>query len=165
MGQQPNIDLGIEDLPRPTAHPGAPRRWSPARPGELGSPEDVPWGGAFGTIGPDAGYALRLVAERDLHPGPGESHHDLERALTALITARASHGGRAPVGEDVEAAEILLGLDRPDDDDVTARRRAAIAGVGHSKARARALVASVDPDNLFATPDELRRRSGPFIGD
>lgn len=158
MGQQPNIKIGLEDLPRPTAHPAPPRRWQPQRPGEIGAPDDAPWGGAFGTTGPDTGYALKLLADRDLPTGPGESHHSLEVALAALMGARASHFGRAPVVGDAEAAEAILGVGSTDSG-FLARRLAAVAGIGHDKARARALVAAVDRETLIAAPADLRRRA------
>lgn len=158
MGQQPNIKLGVEDLPRPTAHPSPPRRWTPRRVGELSTPEDVPWGGAFGTTGPDTGYALKLLASRDIPLAPGDDRHGIEVALAALMAARASHFGRAPVVEDAEVAEILLGLGSVDES-VAAARRERVAGIGHSKSKPRALVAAVDEADLFAKPDELRRRA------
>lgn len=158
MGQQPNIKIGLEDLPRPTAHPAPPRRWQPRRPGEIGVPGDARWGGAFGTTGPDSGYALRLLAERDLPTGPGESHHSLEVALAALMGARASHFGRAPVVGDAEAAEAILGVGSTDEAFLV-RRRAAVAGIGHDKAKERALVAAVDHEMLISEPADLRRRA------
>ena len=89
MGQQPNIELEIADLPRPTARPAPARRWSPSRPGEMNTPEDVPWGGAFGTTGPDTGYALSLVGQRDLVLAHGEHRANAEAAIAAVAgTAR-----------------------------------------------------------------------------
>ena len=55
MGQQPNMPLTVEDLPRPEPHPAPARRWRAGRPGDPALPADVPWGGAFGTPGPDPG--------------------------------------------------------------------------------------------------------------
>ena len=163
MGQQPNIELEISDLPRPTSHPGAPRRWRPERPGELGSPEVVPWGGAYGTTGPDTGYVLRLIADRHLPTVPGESHHNAEAAVAAVAAARASHFGRAPIGQDIDAAALLLGYDRDgvsDElaDEIEAARPGWVANLGHDAAKARALVASVPLDVLVLHPDDIRTR-------
>jgi hypothetical protein len=163
MGQQPNIELEISDLPRPVGHPGAPRRWRPERPGELGSPEEIPWGGAYGTAGPDTGYVLRLLADRHLRTVPGESHHNAEAGVAAVAAARASHFGRGPIGQDIDAASLLLGYDRdgvPDDlaDETEAARPAWVANLGHDAAKARALVASVPLDVLVLHPDEIRGR-------
>ena len=164
MGQEPNIQLRIEDLPRPTEHPDPPRRWQPTRPGELGSPDEVPWGGAFGTPGPDTGYVLALIARADLPLGDGEDRHDAEVALGAIAGARASHFGRAPTTADIEIARIVLGL-APDGipDEVVAgiaeRRGGWWTGIGHDPARARALVAAIPLDVLTSTPDEVRARA------
>lgn len=163
MGQQPNIELDISDLPRPVSHPAPARRWRPDRPAELESPADVPWGGAYGTTGPDTGYVLKLLAGRHLRTVPGESHHNAEAAVAAVAAARASHFGRAPIGLDVDAAALLLGFDRegiPDAvvDAIEEKRPGWIANLGHDAARARRVVASVPVDVLTLHPDEIRTR-------
>jgi hypothetical protein len=71
VGQQQNIPITLADLPRATAKPAAPRQWRPDRPGDITSPQQMPWGGAFGTPGPDTGYALRLIRQRGLELEPG----------------------------------------------------------------------------------------------
>jgi hypothetical protein len=147
VGQQPNIELRIEDLPRPTRHPAAPRRWSPRRPGELDSPVEVPWGGMFGTPGPDAGYAHRLAQDRPLALAPGENRHDAEAAVATLMAARASHFGRGPTGEDAEVAELLLGLDDDGAPESAALRRRFV-GLDHHPEAAR----------LAETPGAIRER-------
>jgi hypothetical protein len=157
VGQQPNIRLGIQDLPRPEAHPAAPRRWSPRRPGELGSPDEVPWGGAFGTPGPDAGYAMTVLASRDIPVGEGEDRHDVAAALAALMVARASHFGRAPVAADADVAEVLLGyrsdgLGEETRERLAALRRRLLPGFGHTKHRGRDLVAAFGREVLTAPP-------------
>lgn len=154
MGQQPNMPLEIEDLPRRKAAPAAARRWSPDRPGDLAGPSDVPSGGAFGMPGPDAGYALRLLRDRDLPTVPGESRRDLEVAVAALMTARSSRFGRAPMGEDAEVAEALLGVG----DTGASWRTPWTAGLAHKPHRSARLVDAVDPDALLAAPDEVRSR-------
>ena len=163
MGQQPNIELEISDLPRPVSHPAPARRWRPQRPGELGGPEDVPWGGAYGTTGPDTGYVLRLIADRHLRTVPGESHHNAEAAVAAIAAARASLFGRAPIAQDVDVAALVLGFDRreiPDTvvDAIEADRPAWLANLGHDAGKARELVASVTTETLALHPDEIRRR-------
>lgn len=158
MGQQPNIPLEIADLPRPTPHPGSPRRWSPRRAGELGSPDEVPWGGLFGTPGPDAGYALTLVAGHDLALAEGESRADAEAAVAALVNARASHFGRAPTSVDADVAELILGYRGGDGPDPV-QRSARVAGAAHHPARLRGLLAELDIELLTADPAELRRQA------
>lgn len=146
MGQQPNVPLGIEDLPRHTAHPAAPGRWRPDRPGDLGSPGEVPHGVGFGTPGPDTGYALRLLRGRDL-PGGEEHRADVIAAVAAVMGARAAALGRAPVPADAAAAITLLALD-----DAAASR---LAGIGHDHTRLRALVAAIPTERLTLAPSRL----------
>lgn len=155
MGQQPNVPLEIEDLPRRTPKPAAPRRWSPNRPGDLAGPADVPWGGAFGTPGPDAGYALRLLGDRDLALVTGEGRADLEAALAALMVARASHFGRAPVMADAEVAEALLDVGGAD----PSWRRQWTTGLAHKPWQATGLVEAVDPEALVSSPADIRAMS------
>lgn len=139
MGQQPNMPLTIEDLPRPEARPAPPRRWRATRPGDPSSPGEVPWGGAFGTPGPDTGYALRLLADG------GEAAEET-RALATVMAARASRLGRAPVAADVEAARILLASAPAE-----GRR-------GRGAEGARRLLESLESDLLAAPLEDLRRR-------
>lgn len=138
MGQQPNIPLAIEDLPRATAHPGPAGRWSPRRPGDLTEPGAVPWGGPFGTPGPGTGFAARLVRAADL-PGDEHQRRDVAAAVEAVIAARASAIGRAPVGPDIEVALRLLDLTGGVEH---------LAGVAHDPARLRSLVAAIPRGDL-----------------
>jgi len=162
MGQQPNLEIGISDRPRPTPQPAAARRWKPDRPGDFAGPEDVPWGGAFGTTGPDAGYALRLIAGHELSLAPGEDQHAAEQVLAALAAARASHFGRAPVVGDVAAACTLLGLDdalsAETSSDLFGVRAGLLAGAGHDPRRVRQAVAAIPRDLLIDQPDVIRIR-------
>ena len=123
MGQEPNIRLGVEDLPRATAKPGVPDGWSPGRPGEIGSPEEMPWGGAFGTPGPDIGFAHRIVRGMDL-PGDRET---LEPIVIAVMAARASAVGRAPTAKDAAMALDLIAERDPESLAALARDRAQLA--------------------------------------
>jgi hypothetical protein len=171
VGQNPNIELSIEDLPRPVLHPSPARRWSPDRPGELGSPEDVPWGGRYGTPGPDTGFVLMLLADREIAVAPGERRADVVAALAAFASARASHFGRAPVLDDIRVAEVLLGLDPDGIPETTVAKLAAdrpawMIGLAHHPHKAGALVASVPRDVLAAAPDAVRARmasEGPLV--
>jgi len=140
LGQPPNMPLTIEDLPRPEPHPAPARRWRARRPGDLSSPDSVPWGGAFGTPGPDTGYVLRLLADRG--HGIRES-----RAPAAVAAARASLLGRAPVGADLEAAGIIL------------RASSARDRLGPGAEEVRRLLEGVDVALLAAPLEELRRRA------
>jgi hypothetical protein len=117
----------------------------------------------FGTPGPDAGYALVLLAGRDIPKAEGEKREDVIAALAALMVARASHLGRAPVAEDADVAELLLGYRSAAGAEgrapVPASSRAEmIASAARHPATARALVAAVGIDILTASPEEVERR-------
>ncbi len=159
MGQQPNIDLEMADLPRRTDHPGPPRRWKPRRVGELGAPADVPVGGRFGNPGPDAGYALTLLADHPIPTGPGEHRRDAVAAVAAVMKARAAAFGRAPVIGDAAVAEVILGYAGPSRPGLAARRAAAIAGLAHHAAGSRPLLAAVDRTALTSSLEEVVRRA------
>lgn len=139
MGQQPNMPLTIEDLPRAEPRPAPSRRWRATRPGDPSSPREVPWGGAFGTPGPDMGYALRLLADL------GENAEEA-RELATVMAARASRLGRAPVAADAEAARILLAS-------APAEGRG-----GRGAEGARRLLEALQPGLLATSLEELRRR-------
>lgn len=141
MGQEPNIRLGFEDLPRATGKPAAPSRWTPRRPGDMATPADVPWGGGFGTPGPDTGFAFKFVKELEL-PGGEHLRSDLEAAILAVVAARASAVGRAPTPNDATVAIELLGMD--------GRSVESFDGLAHDRARLNELVASIPSDRLTA---------------
>jgi hypothetical protein len=142
VGQEPNYPLGFEDLPRPTPKPAAPRRWRPQRPGEVGSPDEMPWGGSFGTPGPDIGFAIKIARARGL-PGTDDEHADVEAAIVAVMAARASAIGRAPTNRDFDVAVDLLDLE-------AASGIAALDGIAHDRARLTRLVAAIARDTLTA---------------
>lgn len=163
MGQEPNIHLAIQNLPRPVSHPDPARRWSPTRVGELDSPESVPWGGRYGTPGPDTGFVLKLLSGREYQLAEGERHADTAAAVAALAAARASHFGRAPVVVDVRVAELLLGLDTRGIPEATilaleADRPGWVTGLSRHPHEAGELVAAVPRDILALGPDAVRAR-------
>lgn len=162
MGQQPNIELDHSDSPRRKPAPGVARPWRPSRPGDLNTPGEVPVGGPFGVVGPDSGYALKLVAERDLNLLPGEHHHDAAAAVAAIASARAAHVGRAPIADDVTVGLIILGLDggAAVDSGILAHRPGWIGNVGHDAAKLRSIVADVPPEVLGLAPIALRDHVG-----
>ena len=163
MGQQPNIELEISDLPRPVAHPAPARRWRPDRPGDLDGPGDVPSGTGFGTTGPDPGYALRLAADLELAKAPGESDHNARAAVAAIGAARAAEFGRAPIPEDVQLGALVLGylpqgVDSGLLEDLAEARPELIAGIGHAVRKALALVERVPSDVLMGSAAAARAR-------
>lgn len=161
MGQQPNIEITLSDLPVATPQPAPARRWSPSRPGELGDPRAVPWGGAYGTPGPDAGYARTLAATREMALVEGERRRDAEVAAAALATARASFFGRAPVAGDIDVALVILCYDRSGipaavADRVAASRAEWVTDIARRSHQAAALLAAVPLDLLTSGVDEVR---------
>ncbi len=161
MGQQPNVEITLADLPVGKPQPEAARRWSPTRPGELSEPAAVPWGGAFGTPGPDAGYARTLASKIELALVEGERRADAEVAIAALATARASHFGRAPVGGDIALAAIILCYDRSGipaavADRIAAERGGWVGDMARQPHNASKLVAAVPIEVLVSTIDEVR---------
>ena len=154
MGQQPNIEIDPSDLPRPTAEPGPARRWRPTRPGVIVAPEQMPWGGAFGTPGPDTGWALKLVRAADL----SDRTEGLEAVLAALMAARASLFGRAPVLEDLEVAKILAGVGGDVPAELTRRGRRWVEATSHEKSPGRTAISEIEADLLKLKPGDLRSR-------
>jgi hypothetical protein len=154
MGQQPNVDIDPSDLPRPTPEPDPPKRWRPTRPGVIVSPRQMPWGGAFGTPGPDAGWALKLVRSAALP----ERTAGLEFVLAALMVARASSFGRAPVPEDLEVAKILTGFGTGLPADFLERRGRWVEATAHEPSPGRNAVSEVEPELLRLKPDQILKR-------
>jgi hypothetical protein len=115
MGQEPKIEISLEDLPRATSGPAPARRWKASRPGDLHAPADVPWGGAFGTPGPDTGYALKLESEASYELEAGESRDNVQSVLLLIMGARASWFGKAPSNDDLAWSLMVLGLDRQEE--------------------------------------------------
>jgi hypothetical protein len=130
-------------------------RWTPDRPGDI-TGTGVPWGGAFGTPGPDAGYAIKLAAGRELNLTDHERRADANVALAAVAAARASLASRGPTKVDVDAAIVILGYDT--ESELGAVRAAAIAGAAHHPQRIRRIVAGIPIDVIEDSADNLRTR-------
>ena len=155
MGQEPKIEIPLDDLPRATSGPAPARPWKATRPGDLHAPADVPWGGAFGTPGPDTGYALKLASEASFELEAGESRPNVQSVLLLIMSGRASWFGKAPSSEDLAWSLMVLGLDRQEEIPQAVMARLAESRqywaprVGHSNAAARRLSARLTPE-LFA---------------
>jgi hypothetical protein len=106
MGQQPNIEIDADLRPRSRPEPGVSGGWKPGRPGEIGSPQDMPVGGVFGNPSPDTGWVLKLIKNAEFD----RSSDAIESVVAMIASVRASVFGRGPVPEDVEAALLVLGL-------------------------------------------------------
>lgn len=154
MAQQPNIELTPGDRPRPQLAPAPARRWrASGKPGVITSPDEVPRGPSFGTPGPDTGWALRLVRDAGLHDQPD----DVRAVLVALMAARASSFGRAPVPEDLRVAMAVCGLgDEGAPDRVRERAARWFAAVPHEGSKGSTAVAEVDRELLRQPSDRVR---------
>lgn len=133
--------------------PRRPDSWIPGRPGELVGGQ--PRGDRLGSIGPDQGYAYRLVHQFDdrLHLGDVD-HDDAVAGCVALAMKRSALFGRAPVIHDLTAAFTLYGfLDgAPPAELVTLRERLfAEVHSNHHYMERRELVDLV-PDRVLARP-------------
>lgn len=158
MGQQPNIEIGLHELPREDLGTAPPRRWRPERPGLVSAPRDVPQGTDFGRPGPDSGFAFKLVSELET---PSET--GLGSLLVGLVMARASRFGRAPSTQDVQVVLAIVGLDdrSPEAARVAgeARRRRWLAAPAAT--RGQLALGEIDPNWWSLSGDDLRRRLTP----
>jgi len=165
VGQQPNIEIGLENLPRPTSDTAPPQRWKPDRPGDLAGPIDVPWGGMYGRPGPDTGYALKLLAGRDLGIDDPALLADASGAVAAVAAARASHFGRAPTAEDIDVALLAFGFSPEGLPEalvagIRRDRTGWFAGLAHSPAKVGELVSAIPLESLAQSLPDLTARMG-----
>ena len=159
MAQQPKIEVDPADVPRVGAEPQSPSAWRADRPGDFAGPADVPTGPGFGTPGPDTGYALKLLAARELELDGDEDPGRVHRAAVHLISARASHYGRAPTAHDGDVALALLGLNSSLTGTVgtalSIDRKKWVAKAANAAKYGRALVASVDEEMLISPVGDI----------
>ena len=157
MGQQPNIELDIDDLPRGAHEPGAPSGWKPTRPGEILSPAAMPVGGVFGNPSPDGGWIVKLVRAADYQ----RDGRALDDVVATVATARATVFGRGPVPDDVEAALVVLGLSEDGIPPATLERigdlrTGWLAATAHETVRGRAALDDIGRELQFQSVDEIR---------
>lgn len=136
MAQQPHVELTPEDLPKVALEP-APARRPVKRPGLITTPAEKPDGPAFGTPGPDTGWALRVISQSDVP----EDTPTLRKVLAALMGARAAHFGRAPTHSDLLVAFQLVGLGLERSPELDERRERWMEAVSHEKSPGRTAVA------------------------
>lgn len=152
MTRQPNIDPPVQDLPRSVLTPAAPARWSPERPGMITSPDQVSPGGLFGRPGPDTGWAFRIVRQAGL---PAEQRR-AQPVLVTLMSARASLFGRAPIPEDLEVAQILLGFEDGAPEAVVNRGERWLKQARHESVAGAAAAEEAGSELLAMAPGSLR---------
>jgi hypothetical protein len=115
-------------------------------------PADVPRGGKFGLVGPDPGWASKVVGAAKL---PDESPA-LRSVILGLVMARAAALGRAAVPEDVEAALVACGFYEEAPANVVARRKRWIAAVAHDSRPGETAVAEMNRALLIDKPERIR---------
>jgi hypothetical protein len=130
------------------------------KPGLLGDPART-GGRSRGTPGPDAGYALTLVAHThdELQLTAGEDRHDVEVAIALLAARRAALVGRAPCRDDVAVAADLFGLRGRTSPAIVEDRRRWMAGLAHSYVLQRRFVDHVSAAALAQRPGSVT----PFV--
>lgn len=163
MGQQPNVEIELAHLPRPTPEPGPAQAWRANRPSDVASPALVPTGGDFGSPAPDAGFALSILAGMELPLEADERRVNVEWLLAHLMFARASRFGRSPNREDAVVAMLIAGLvGRELSAGVRARtavaRRYWAPRVAAKPAEARRMLKSLSEEDLTADADHLREQ-------
>jgi hypothetical protein len=151
LGQQPNIELTDAERPRHVLETAPARRWRPTKPGLVTSPEEKPIGGTFGTVGPDPGWAWRVIGEFELP----SNDPDLRAVVGALAMARAAAAGRGAIREDIEVALALCGYWEDAPHQVVERRKRWLAAVPHDRRPGQTAVAEVDVDLLLKQPEQV----------
>lgn len=152
MAQQPNVEIPLEELPRPVPGPGVAKKWRADKPGVPKGPDDIPGGGLYGTTGPDPGWGVKLVNNAELP----DDDPNLRRVVTGLVLARAAALGRAAVLEDLEAALVICGYVDDPPQWAVERRHRWLEAAPHEKRDGASAVAEVDKDTLVMPLDRLR---------
>lgn len=152
MGQQPNIELSETDRPRSVAEPPPARHWKPTKPGLITAPDQVPTGGRFGSAGPDAGWALRLLSDAELP----DSDPRLRGVLAGLATVRAAELGRAPIPEDIEVGLVLCGYWSDAPPEIIEQRVRWLAAVPHEQRPGATAAGEVDRALIVNKPEKVR---------
>ena len=149
MGHQPNIEVAEESKPRPEPEPGPAVKWRSGKPGVPSGPADLP---GHSTTGPDPGWALKLLARIELP----DADPKLSAVVSGLALARAAALGRAPIGEDIDAALVVCGYGDDAGEELVARRRRWLAAVPHETRPGETAVAEVDVQLLVSKPEQIR---------
>src|SRR5690606_39494895 len=130
MAQQPHALLSPSDRPRRSLQPPASRGWRADKPGVPAAPDDSDRFGPYRNVGPDPGWAVKVVRHFDL-----PDDHGLEEVVVGLVMARAAALGRAAVRGDVEAVLALAGYDHDAPPGVGEPRQRALAAAPVGKRR------------------------------
>ncbi|HUR48780.1 MAG TPA: hypothetical protein VMY88_04500 [Acidimicrobiales bacterium] len=149
-------------------HPG----WKPRRPGDHVPGEAPPSGAAFGSPGPDQGYAL-LLAKRfipRLELTPGENADDAIAGCLGIALRRASLFHRAPVYPDLELAFGIWGFLTPDPpEDLIALRKRLFDSAAHHYWDQRGIAGHIPEPTLRLRPEDalarVRTEWRAFVGE
>ena len=152
MAQQPNVETSEANKPRTKLEPGPAVEWRASKPGVPSGPADVPSGGRFGSVGPDHGWAIKVVAKAEL---PSDDRA-LRSVIIGLVQARAAAHGRGAVPEDVDAALVLCGFVEDAPTEIVERRERWLLATSHDDRPGATAVAEVDRDLIAAKPEQIR---------
>jgi hypothetical protein len=160
MTQPSFVPIAEADQVRPSYRLRTPGDWRQDRPSELLAPMR-PRGRELGSPGPDQGYALllfqKLFASRVEVP-EGESSEDVMTASATVASARAALFGRAPIGQDLELALVVLGYMGDAPASLVAWRQRLVRGAAHDYRVQRRVADVIEDDTLRMTPAEARAR-------
>lgn len=159
MAQPDYVPLQGQQRVRP-AEPMPPAKpWTATRPGEMVGLRP-PVGPAFGSPGPDQGYALTLAARfvDRLLLAEGEHPADAVAGCVPVALKRASLLGRAPVVYDLELAFMLFGFLGDAPKELVAFRHEWFAGAAHAYWKQRAIADLVPESTLRLTPPIIHQR-------
>jgi hypothetical protein len=131
--------------------PPASAGWRANKPGVPDSPNDPEGFGPYAAVGPDPGWAVKLVRTHDL-----PDDHGVPEVVTGLTMTRAALFGRAAVRRDIEAALAILGYGYEPRPEVLETRQRWLADVPGEMRPGELAVAEVDRVVLKETPDHIR---------
>ena len=151
MAQQPNVLLTDSDRPRRSLQPPASRGWRAAKPGVPVAPDDPDRFGPYGVVGPDPGWAVKVVRRSELPEG-----HGVEQVVVGLVMARTASLGRAAVASDVDAALAILGYYEGAPSEVVEQRERWLAAVPYDKRPGETAVTEVDRALLVESPEHIK---------
>jgi hypothetical protein len=163
MTQPSFVPIVEADQVRSTYRLRVPGIWTQSRPSELRGTAP-PAGPAFGTTGPDQGFALKLARQFEdrLQLADGESVEDVIAGCTAVAMRRAAKFGRAPIIHDLAFAFTLWGFLGGAPDDLVAARAPLFRSAAHHYSAQRAIADAVADDTFRLSPDAVAARLGEW---
>ncbi len=151
MAQQPNVAITDEERPRRSLPPPASRGWRDDKPGVPDGPADPDGFGVYAAVGPDPGWAVKLVRRHLLPDDDG-----IEEVVTGLVMTRAAEYGRAAIPGDIEAALAILGYGLEAGPGVLETRQRWLEAVPDEMRPGELAVAEVDRAVLMESPEHIR---------